>query len=263
MTITAPNIILLTGFSDSLNEYVNRLDTPPSAARAVIIRALIDSMKNHGGWYILDDLHLYAAENEDQGHTNLVNPDYPKSVVVDAPTFTANNGFQMDGVNDAINSRFIFPIYRKNLQLNSACSFLWTRTAGTSNIADSGGITGGNTVLLTCRTGSNTITGRICDGTSDASTATHTDAATLIMINRPTDSIKQYFRSGVQLGADIARASTSVPASVSLSYYYGANQAGTFGTRQIAAGGLGGGHTPTQALNLYNSLATYMTAVGA
>lgn len=261
--ITAPQIILLSGFSDSLNEYVSKFTTPVTSARAVILKTLIDTLKNNGNWYILDALNLYASEAEDHGHVNLINPNYPISSVVDAPVFTIDRGYQMDGVNDAINSNFILPRYRKNYQLNSASAFVWSRTSGQSNNTDLGGIYGADIIIIRCRTISNLITGRINDVITDSSTTTHTDGTGLKMINRPDSATKNFYNNGSKLGADIARASSSIIASQVISPYYGADQIGSFGVRQIAAAGFGGGHTDAQALSLYNALATYMTAVGA
>ena len=75
-----------------------------SAARRDLVDALILSLKSSGVWSRLDRLWLHAAENSAQGLVDLKGAS--GATAVNAPTFTANRGFQGNGTTSYLNTNF-------------------------------------------------------------------------------------------------------------------------------------------------------------
>lgn len=249
--------VLLSGEADAV---VAAMQVKPSLARRAAIKALISAGKNSGWWQRHDNFYNLAAHDAQAARLNWKAPHQFSLSLVDAPTFTADQGYQMDASNDALDTGWN-PAKGPNYERNDASYWLWSRTTGQSNNFDIGGTTSS---LLSCgivRSTSNLMSGRVNDATTSSSSTTHTDGSGLFMWRRPDSATKNFWINGVQLGTDLAVASTGVTAINSL--HIGAAAGSTFGGRQIAAGGWGGALSTGQMTAHYAAMLAYMQAVGA
>jgi len=69
------------------------MSVAPSAARQLVIDALIRQLKDAGVWAKLDVLYVIAAHDIQAGRVNWKNPGTFTATEVSAPTFTTDRGY--------------------------------------------------------------------------------------------------------------------------------------------------------------------------
>ena len=84
---------------------IARMSTPPSASRIAAIDLLITTLKAASIWSKLDVLQVYAAADQQAALLNWVSTSFNASVV-NAPTFTADRGFNGNGTTSYVNTGF-------------------------------------------------------------------------------------------------------------------------------------------------------------
>src|SRR5262245_61491807 len=102
-----------------------------SAARLIIVSALVSGLKTDTVWSKLDRLFLHAAENEPSALTDLVVRDL--ATAVNTPTFTIDRGYTGDSSTNYINSNFNINTEAINLSQNSCSYGAWVRTVNAVN----------------------------------------------------------------------------------------------------------------------------------
>lgn len=237
-----------------------RMTTPPTAARKQIINNLIVSLTTAGVWAKLDALYVLAAADSQAAGLNWISTSFNISVV-GTPTFTADRGYNS---TDAGSANYLNTTYNPStagglLTQNSAHFSLWSRTSAQNSYAD-GIFNGTNGDLIAPRGGANTSTWAINGPLETA--PSNSDGSGLFTATRTASTTTALYRNGVSLQAG----STTSVALINLAIpLIAGNTSGVITTsaRQEAAATIGSGLTAQNALDLYNAMQTYMTAVGA
>ena len=141
------------GYDADAAAYFAAVTTPFSTARKAIINTLVTTLKADGNWAGLDRLWLMANEASDQGLISLVNPASTAMTLVNAPTFTVDQGFTGDGLTTYINTGYTPNVDGIKFTLNSASMGVYSRTQVSAGEADMGEGDTYNTDLLVCFSG--------------------------------------------------------------------------------------------------------------
>jgi hypothetical protein len=232
------------------------MTTPPTTGRKTLINDLIVSLKASGVWASLDLLYITAAADSQAGRLNWKNPGSFTLSPSNSPAFVADRGFTGDGATSSLNTGWDASINGVNFTLNSASVWVWIQTNVTGAPADVGRVAGPG-VYIGTRSATNTMTARVCD--SDNTTRTTTDCSGLNGANRISSATKRLWQRGVQVGADISVASTSLPAGTNWACG-GFN--GSFSAKPESAMAWGSSLNTLEPA-FTSSLLTYMQAVGA
>lgn len=247
----------LTGSIEDMLYYVDediftvRL-TPQTGTQLGKANTLIKSLKSSGVWDKLDVLVYLAHDTEANSliniKQNLYNP------TNQGMTFAANEGFTGNGTDAYIQTNFT-PVTTTKYQLNSAHLMMWSNTDGQSGNRDAGGVFGEQLLLSILRSAGDSFQFRINDATTTG--VANTDATGMFVANRPSSSVKQAFRNGVQLGTDAAVASTNIPDIGSRTFRIGGFEGSTYSSRQFRAYSIGGGLTAQQISDFFDALTEY------
>ncbi len=231
------------------------MTTPPSDARKIIINTLVNLLISSGLWSLFDILYLLAAADSQASLINWKNPGAFTAIVVNTVTFVADRGHTSNGTNGRLRTQFIPSVNGVNYQQNNASLWSWSLTDSAAAGADMGNLTTPRCFFLP-RTGGNfqlDVNGSASVTTPNLSTLGLNGAS------RAVNTHVRAWRNGVQIGADLASASTGLPAQEQ--WICGGNSF-QFSTHQMAMAGWAadlGGLEPT----LYSGLLAYMMAVGA
>lgn len=241
---------------------VARFSAPPSAARKTLIDALVGTLKTAGVWAKLDALYLLAAADEQAGCRNWIADQYNVTPVL-APAFTADRGFQGDGVNSYLRTGFVPSVAAGKFALNSAHLGAWSLTDNQSNGALIGARVsfGSKNSSIIPRDASNLS--YVAVNFSGAASYTVANSLGHFVANRSAADAQQGYQNGAA-GVSTAAASDAI---TDLEIYgLALNQAGSAGartSRQVAAMHIGGSLTAQNVADLYAALNTYMQGVGA
>jgi hypothetical protein len=240
-----------------------------NSTRIELVNDLVLGLKADGVWAKLDRLWLLAADSQASALADLVH--HSVATAVNSPTFTVDRGFACDGSSSYIDTLYNPSTNGVNFTLNAASLWIWNNTNRASTSA----------VSMGCNDASNIsdltvfqprIEARLnqANGSDSNSSTTTTGSIGFIGGNRSGSSglaaSLQFYFNGVDQGAPfVGSGSTAVPNRTM--YIGGRNDQNNGGlqsgiTDQISAAVIGGNLSATDALNLYNRLRTYMTAVG-
>lgn len=236
------------------------MSSAPSDARKLVINDLILALKNDGIWTKLGLLYVLAAHDSQAARLNWIDPSANTLTLTSAPTFTADRGYQGDGVDDdlrpGINSDAI-PTYLRD----SAHFSAWSRTVGAAgaNVAELGDVTTPH-IWLQIRNGSNNT--RVYINRAFALDCANTSTDGHFLVNRSGANDVQVYRNGASIGSSGAIASVAFPAGNAV-VFMNAPQLSGLSTKQMAAYSMGGSLDATETADFYTDLSAYMTAVGA
>ena len=93
------------GFEPETIALLSRMSTTPDITRRNIINDLIKGLKDDGIWNLLDVLVINAAHSAQAGILNWINSSHT-STLVNAPTFTLNQGFTGNGSTSYIDTEY-------------------------------------------------------------------------------------------------------------------------------------------------------------
>lgn len=233
--------------------------TPPTTARATLIRDTTRSLVQAGVWDKLDFLHVYAANDSQAALINWKNPGTYNGTLVNSPTFAANIGFT--GVATSYIDSAFTPASSPSPKytLANASAFAWglkTATDGSGILGEAGvgaiGFyprepTGGGTIFVRLNVAN--ISGGL---TSDGAGFLHASRT-----NVAGGTVKIY-KNGVTL----ANVTSSVPTANPSTSLRALSIGGISYIGGCAAAGAGSDMTDAENTALYNALRTYMTGVG-
>lgn len=86
----------------------------------------------HGYWTSFDRIWIFAVDIQANSCIPINNPTASAATQVNAPTFTAKQGFNGDGSTKYINTNFNPNTQGINFTQNNACHYLYCRSAGTN-----------------------------------------------------------------------------------------------------------------------------------
>lgn len=243
------------GFEAEAVALFARFTTPPTDVRKSQINTLIKALKASGAWATFDALYVMAAADAQAAGLNWIQNLYNLTPVL-APVFTADRGYQGDGLVSRITTGFNPATAGGKFALNSAEQGIWSRTDVVSgNMWDVGNA---NSRFNARSTNGDTLRGQMNDGTI-ASLGAAGNSTGHIVLSRTGASVRTAYRNGASLGGDTTAATAFASADFALLSDGGVN----FSTRQQAAAHFGSGLTGAQVLATYNALLAYMQAVGA
>jgi hypothetical protein len=102
--------------------------TLPSASQQILQNQLVLDLKAGGIWDDADWIRVAANDGGSQFATiNWKNPNSYQAILVNSPSFLANNGFQSNGTSSYVNENWA-PSDGVNFQLNDASEFIWMNT---------------------------------------------------------------------------------------------------------------------------------------
>ena len=238
---------------------VARFTTPPTTARKGLINDLIRSLKLAGVWAKLDALYILAAADSQAARQNWVQNLYHCTAVA-APTFTVDRGYQGDGMASYLDTGFAAATAGGKYALNNASVFAWSRSnvrLGVSPIIGSAS-SSGSRVFLNPWNLSNNFVAHTINGGGWFNEFTPAAADGLFTLSRSLSTQYGVFRNGLLLGVSVQGAGslTSSPMCI-------LNSGDTFGSRQVASAGFGQSLTQPNVMDLYASINTYLTTIGA
>lgn len=240
--------------------FLARFSVQPSAAIASAYDRFIKSAVQSGAWARLDAIWMFSAPDAQSSLLCLNNAAYNAAAVL-VPAFSATfGGYTGDGIASYIDSNYQPSGGAKIYQLNDAEFGLFSRTTGTNNNTAMGARSGLLTMYGTPRNAADNMLGRINDTTASGIPGV-TDGSGLFSWSRPDSATKEMWRNGVQVGTDLAIASTSLPGAGNL--WFCAANGSTFSNIQISGGYVGGCLTAAQRLTLAAAWQQYLTDVGA
>lgn len=113
--------------------YFNQLAPQPSIAYKIAVNTLILTLKNDStaSWNKLDRLWIFASENQQNARVSVKNPASTNITEVNAPVWTANQGYTTDAPGTKhLDTNYIPSVDGVNYTLNSASLGIYSRTAG-------------------------------------------------------------------------------------------------------------------------------------
>lgn len=243
-----------------------RMSPAPDTARKTIINNLIVALLSGATsgtniWAKIDVLYVLAADvsaNALLDWKNLGGSAAFNATVVGTPTFTADRGYTNNATTSYLSTNYNPTANGSQFTQDGAHLMAWNRTsAAATNTSIKTGISVAPGVGIISRTSGDETRGVINDATA-ADPVANASGDGFYMICRPDASTKRYFKNNAQLGTDISRASTGLTnGTIRIG---GATTGGNF---QWAASSAGANLTVAEALDYYNAVQTYMTAVGA
>lgn len=248
-----------TGFDAAAQAFFNRLTPAPNATYQGYYNDLFKSLRTGGLLDILDALYLLGTDNVQWARQNLIQDAF-NLTPVNAPTFTANQGYAGNGTSSYINTGFTPSTAGGHFSLNSAHISAYATGAVAANSV----LMGGRTTSTTQQTllVPNTSTGQY--RVNQDMTSAYTSANSGFFVGSRTGSAAV---SGYNDTTALGTATTPSTGVTNAIIFIGAlNSAGTatnFSVAQLAAASIGGGLDATQEAALYNALHTFLHAVGA
>src|SRR3990167_3364982 len=121
------------------------------------VDTLVEGLKQDGNWRLLDRLWIFAQPLQELSRVSLVNPTSTQITEVNAPTWTANQGYTGNGVNMYLNTNFNPSTQGVNYVLNSGSLGAYNRTNVGENAASAGQTDAAQGTLVNPRTQRNTV----------------------------------------------------------------------------------------------------------
>ena len=235
------------------SDLVARMTDAPSEARKGQIDTLIGSLKAAGVWSKLDALYVMAAHDAHAARLNWKQVLYDL-VPVNAPTFTADRGYQGDGSTSYLDSGFDPSLAGGLFAKDDAHIGVRPLTNIASNALD----IGTTNLRISTRTATDRISGRINDASAINNPVTATTSAHHVVLSRLDPAGYSVFKDGgsatAQTVASSAIASGAIQVCAAMSL---------FSQRQIAVAHWGAGLTEAENAALYTATQTYLAAIGA
>jgi len=249
-----------TGFDFDAQALFNRMTTPPTVARKILINDFIVTLKNDGNWEELDVLVVLAAADSQAALLDFKN--LSDGALVNAPTFVADRGFTGDGATSYINSQFNPTTDAVKFTQNDASAGCYLRTDN-QTVAYSMGlvkITTAEGTGIIPRTGADQSINRLNSDTNH--TIASANSLGLFSMNRTGAALFQDLKNGADAGTEV---DTSQAFENGNFFHLARNVVGTgasnFDDRQQALYFYGSGSL--NHATFFTALETYLDAIGA
>lgn len=238
---------------------VARFTAPPPASRKALIDTFVGALKTAGVWAKLDFLHVMAAHDAQAARQNWIADAFHASVA-SGPVFTADRGYQTDGLASYVETNFNPSTAVGKFTRDSAVFGAWNLTDeawGASLASSAGWFDGVDGVTILFRNLSDLSGGRI----NQAAGVTGTTAVStgIVAVDRSGPSETAVYQNGSSIAAG-AGASTELNDAT---FSYGRVTATGFSERQFAMGFAGQSLSSGEHAALYAAGLAYMQGVGA
>jgi len=236
-----------------------------TASRLITIATLFENLLVNDTLYSIDDLWLFAAENEIQATTSL--KQLLPATAVNSPTFTINRGYQTT-TSSYIDTNFIPTIRGRAFSTNSVHMSIYNRSNSSVTQYDMGSQDGvnANRQMYYRTNSSNTILGYLNTSsfTASLSASSNTNLG-LTAINRSNNTVGIYKR-GISLsvtGPSTYYTMAPPPYSITVGKLNSYDVGGDIRPGNIAFASVGGALTAAQHTTLNSAIESYMITVGA
>lgn len=238
-------------YSAAVQQFFDRLATPPKTDRAALLAAFINSLDSGGVLSSLDFLHIGASADDATSLTNVVSNSFfgTKAGSVGQPTFTPDRGWAGSGTN-FIDTLFNPSTVSGNFAQDSACSFCYSLTSALSTGQAIGSGDGSGFIEIYPRYTGDGALWRINQSGHEASAA-NADGSGLFVANRTASNLTTLYRNNVSLGTDAAASTALHNSSVVWAY----------GSQVIALAGAGRSLSGPQLTTLFNASTAYVGAL--
>jgi hypothetical protein len=240
---------------NNANNYLSAFVVPPAQAMIAAVNTFFTSLKADTTYSAFDELYLLGGQDEQATRINLINPTASLQVV-SAPVFTANSGWQGDGVDDSLDSPILLSVGGKFTQ-DDAHFGVWSLT-NTFNVAyyDIGTGATTNARRLNCSNTAIQCLGNLSSATNVTGVVTDSLGHYVMTRNNSTSSTIYKNGSSIGVGADITSATIDGVLTILRSRT-------SFSARKLMAAHRGRNLTAGEVTTLYNALNAYKTAIGA
>jgi len=224
--------------------------TKPDASIALAQNRLVRTLRDEGLWDRMDLFYVFANDASDNALINWANPGTFDASAILLPTFTAYEGFTGNGASNRINSNYNTTTEATNYLLDNGSWGGYFRTIG-----ESLEVLMGNSANNNLNRFSTVYRLEFDGGTSDTKSLF---SAGFLHANRILSTECKLYVDGstFDIWEDDSNAKTTNDF-----YFLGDGYSG-YSSAQIAIGFAGGGFSDADALILYNSVETYMDAIG-
>ncbi|WP_076072089.1 hypothetical protein [Sphingomonas montana] len=233
-----------------------RMTTPPAPSRAAAIDRLIVGLHVAGIWDRLEALYVPAAHHPQAALLDWTGRHGTAAVAGGSPTFVADRGCHVDGIDDWIDLGF-GPAQGQRFQQNSAMVAMWVRNANTGQTASGFGLLGSNQTGLNPRGAGGVPASRLNSSAATVGASVPTGHG-LIAVDRAGATAVQHYKNGLANGI-VGTAASSTPASAN---FVMGRAGGSHAANQFCAVAIGGHLTAAEHGGLHAALDGYMTAVG-
>lgn len=230
-----------------------------SLTRRRLVDALIVTLKSLGVWSKLDRLWLLANENTTAAAIDIIA--LTALTPIGAPVFTTDRGYASAGTGSYIRTNVdVSVVSGLNFQAASACDFAWSvDDAAVSGPIIAAEVNAFNDIYPAFTDGH--LYWRINDQNGDVSPAPLNAHCQGLWCATNTGLNETLYRNGASFSTGTIVANVLPSGSITILTRVTGAAGDTF-TANCACAGFGGFLTATDALNLYNTLRTYMTAIG-
>jgi len=260
--VSPPDVTPPVEYDADAQAYFDALPEPISDARKEIINDMVLDLKATGNWDELEQLAILANENEDNALIDLMLPS--RSMInVNTATFVVDEGFYSGGINGYIDWNLPVNTMTK-LTTNSSCIFVYNRLEpASSSYFEFGARDSGYATVIY-------LASKYFDGTVYAenncinvgNSGNYVEALRFHASRRDSSTHQEYWHDDTLIYT-VSRASSGRP-PVSLHTNglngNGVHESSNFATQNYSIIGCGSGNVDVAAL--YNTIQTYMTAIG-
>lgn len=247
-------------YSAAVQQFFARASSLPDAWKPAYAN-FIDALVNGGVWAVRDWAALFAAPNQSTALTELKGFSITLSAV-NAPTFTAKQGFNGNGSNKYIDTTFT-PADGVQLQQNSASFSLGVLSNQAADAGEHGAYDAGfaKAFAIAPRYADEKIYGQINETASTSVSAGGTSLG-LIVANRSGAASTQLYRDGTSLASATNASTGRSTAKMALCAYRTDTTVTCAGNTEIVGyAAVGGSMTATQALAEYNAWQQFLSDI--
>lgn len=236
-------------------DLVARFSAEPGDTRKKLIDTLVGDLKTAGVWAKLDALYVMAAHTSQAALLNWKADQY-NLTVSSAPVFTADRGYQGDGVDDVLLTGFNPSTAAGAFTQNSGHLGMWSRTNLANGAAQ--GYEIGNTNSYLARAVNGTVRGRPNHGVELLFGASGLLPGHF-MFSRTAAAVWESYING----ADVGGGTDASAALTSADFRILSVTAALFSRNQFAVAHWGSGLSAGEVSATYSAIRTYLISVGA
>jgi hypothetical protein len=230
--------------------------------RMNLINNFVVTGKSAGWWSKLDIIRPLALTGSNNSRLNLKNPSEPMMAGFNGPVFTENRGWEGDALSSYMGSGLVFTAPNQFLQDSATMGCYINATpsdVNNNNPALGMDVTSGTLTFLRPKDATGGMGGRINAATNDNSGGVASRLGFKAVTRKDANTIQWYGPNGAPLGGALTKASAAMQNKELLLFRLGTG----YGADRQAFMFAGGALTDAEMLSLYNSINTYLTAIGA
>lgn len=230
--------------------------------RKTLINDHVLSLKAGGVWSIMDQLRPMAQTGTNNSRVNLRNPTGPLLSGFNGPVFTDDRGWAGDAVGAYMGTGHIFTDannFTQNAGIIGCYINATPADVNNNNPALGMDVTTGTLTFLRPKDSTGGMGGRINAATNDNSGAVPSRTGFKALNRKDANTLQWYGPTGAPLGGPLTKASAAMQTKELMLFRLGTG----YGADRQAYSFIGGTLTDAQTQALFNSINTYLTAIGA